>query len=423
MQQEETFSRVQCGMFRDELNATFRARLQNTLEEYIGRLLNEAKAVVQKSRLPPSKLSMIFQAGLANINTVTDLDKEQTRNEVLRKDPGFANFYEHAFYSYCAETVPELKEPSSVLRAMPPSLPTALHELFKAAFNNPAVVSCEFSHKMGYLEKAFFVESVIRVAFYELLFTHKALRNISMVRSFNGSSTKPAVFGIADNASYRSFDIGEALANVATAPAVAAATSTAALLSSQIRESESGSVASDWATPSLQELSPASNGDSPASTPAASLAEASLAEAGSTLVSVAASEPADAASAAAASEPADAASAAAAESVSPSEATIDIMSNFTHNKPYGDLPEPAGPNHPDPPTEGRCCKNIKCVDGELCGKTPPCHCGNPECDRGNICLNLPPSVHSFSEELTAKIGAGMSETVITPGDSVSQVAA
>jgi hypothetical protein len=410
MQQEDLFSRVQCGMFREEYNATFRARVQKIVEEHINLLLHDAKAVASKTNAM-HRLPEIFRAGLDHTNTMTDAEKEQTRNEVMRKDPGFANFYEHAFYSYCAETVPELKEPNSVLRAMPPSLPTALHEIFKAVDDDPAVRSGEFSHKMSYLEKSYFVESMIRVAFYELLYTHKALRNISMARS---SKSQRSAFGITGDAmSYRSFDVGHALADVATATPIGAAsavTASTAMLAARIREAETGSVASDWASNR---------------TPIDQVGDDEV-----TLVSI---DP-SAATSIAASEHTEVPDESVVEDkpeqpviedeslvAAPSEATIDILSNFGHNKPFGDLPEPTGPEAPDPPSQGRCCNDEECINGDICENHPPCHCGDAECNRGSVCLNLPPSTHSFTNELTVKIGDGVAETVITPGDSVSQV--
>lgn len=419
MQQEDLFSRVQCGMFSNELNAGFRARLQKIIEKHVDILYREAQTVAVNTNAT-HRLALIFRAGLDHTTTMTDAEKEQLRNEVMRQDPGFANYYEHAFYSYCAETVPELKEPSSVLRAMPPALHIALHEIIKAVDSDPSVRSGEFTHKMGYLEKAFFVESMIRVAFYELLFTHKALRNISMVRS---SRTRPSTFGITadggdDILSFRSFDVGNALAEVATAtPAIIAAEAagaSTALLASKLREADAGSVASDWY-----------NDDNNSSTAPSRMSIADVDNTSTTVV--------DDGSAAAASttqeeednntvveEEEEVESS---QSAVPSEATIDVLSGFGHDKPYGDLPPPSnGPEVPDPPAPpGRCCEDPECTDGDKCKGYNPCVCGDLECVRGSKCLLLPPSVHSFTDELTVKIGDGTTETVLTPGDSVSQV--
>lgn len=426
MQRDDPLGRIQCGMFMHEHTAGFRARVQKLVEDHVGTLYADAKKVAIRTNAM-HRLPEIYRAGLDHTRTMPDAEKEQMRNEVMRKDPGFADYYEHAFYAYCAETVPELKEPNSVLRAMPPALPIALHELFKAVDSDAAVQSAEFVNKMGYLEKAFFIESMIRVAFYELLFTHKALRNISMVRS---SRARQPPYGVAgeggDAVSYRSFDVGNALADVATA-SIGAAGASAALIASQIREAETGSVASDWAAGNMARAASTPS----ARTPIEQIGDDSTVVSASHTVSVASEattphepvlEPEPEEPAPEPEEPA-----VVPEDVAPSEATIDILSNFGHDKPFGELPEPTGPEVPDPPapqpTNQWCCEDPKCEDGDLCGRDwPLCHCGDRDCNRGSVCLNLPPSVTSFTKELTIKIGDGVPEdTVITPGDSVSQV--
>jgi hypothetical protein len=362
-------------MFTDDRNITFRIQVQEVIDNYLNKRMVEA---VARSASDPALTRERFRAACTSVSQWSETDKQEFRAEIVRQDPGFVNFYEHAFYSYGKNVVPELSNPGARnIRIDPPHVGVALYTLLSIVCKNRSVLNGEYLNKMLYVDKSFFIESIIRDAMEDLLFAQKSIKNIH-VSTFGGTYGHPVE---PEPIAVQSFDFGTALENAARGA------------------SFGGTFAAAGMTARAFDPMP-----EPTPQPIRMMPEAvsePVPEAVSEPVLEAVSEPApEAVSEPVPEEVSEPVSEAVSEPVpvpetAVSEATIDIMSHFNQDRPWGDdMPAPEGSVGPDHPDLNR-----------------------------YVSIQLPPSNHSFTDELERRLAdPGIaSNPEVTPDDSVSQV--
>jgi hypothetical protein len=384
---EAPVARVQAGIFSDDLATTFRIILQEIFEAHANRIMYDARAVAgTQSEASAAAVGKNYRTGLESVRQWSEEDKAEYCNTIVAAHNALPKLYEHAYLLYAREVYRDVRGGNTPVGAPPPHVRihgtrTMLYTFLRTACTSPDALSGEFLLRMRHADKAFFIESVVRRAFYELLLQGGMLGGaIIMNNNDNGGG------------GYRTVQLQQQPppppAMVAPAAAAAVVASVAASSVHPPPPTPNGGVLSEWG--SAASVAPTT----------ASTAVASTTASNSTFGGPATTTTADAAAAGAiGSLPLiDTATINlnAAASNAPSESTFDVLGVMDHTSPHGrGLPEPEI-------VAGRQPSQVDSID-------------------------LPNDEHSFTDDvrrLMASTPMNPSDlSSISPSDSVSQVAA
>ena len=194
----ESFRR---GLFSDEINIMLAVLLEKILNTHVFSIYEAASAIFRRENRSRETFQAIYERGLQSITTWSSGVKERFKNQVVAQYPLINRMYAHAYLRLVNEYFSDATQTMEV-RVMRPALSDMLHTFLVLACTDRRTLSGEIIVGQNACSAAIFVESLVRLTLYQLLFQSNNIRGI-VTRGGTGAENVTA----SPSASVRSFEL------------------------------------------------------------------------------------------------------------------------------------------------------------------------------------------------------------------------